>query len=344
MGLPCGTTGSHLPQPFIRIRSPFPMDLRIFRRLRPRLSLSLFAMLVAGPLFAACVLFIGCDRPPAETDGEATHTAISSDSVSIAYQVAGDRQAPTILFIHGWMCDRTYWDQQIDYFSRDYQVVAVDLAGHGDSGTGREEWTLEAFAEDVVAVVEALGAKRLVLVGHSLGGPVAVEAAGRLSGRVEGVVGVDTFFDTWAQKTAEEGHSNLLQALGKDFREATVDWVSAAMFLPRTDSAFVHRIARDMASGPKKVGIGAMEGVDAWLVDNFPERLSAMDVPVGMIVSELNSQAFSVVDSVGTARGPLRIRLLPGTGHFLMQERPEAFNQALEALVADWTEGSGPAS
>lgn len=294
-------------------------------------------------LFVVCLLFTGCDRPSGDTDGRATHFATSSDSVSIAYQVAGDRRAPTVVFVHGWMCDRTYWNQQMEYFAPQYHVVTVDLAGHGESGVGRDQWSIEAFADDVVAVVEALESERLLLVGHSLGGPVVVEAARHLPDRVEGIVGVDTFFDFWAQ-TTEQGESTLLQSFRKDFQGAAEEWVSDQMFLPGTDSAFVNRIARDMAAGPKEVGIGAMKGADPWFIDHFPERISKMDVPIGVIQSELNSQLLSVVDSVGSARGPLRIRLIPGTGHFLMQERPEAFNQALETLVADWIEESDPAS
>jgi pimeloyl-ACP methyl ester carboxylesterase len=81
-----------------------------------------------------------------------------------------------IVFVHGWACDRSYWRHQMDAFPGK-TVVAVDLAGHGDSGTGRGSWTMPAFGADVVAVMDDLHLDDVVLVGHSMGGDVILEAA-----------------------------------------------------------------------------------------------------------------------------------------------------------------------
>lgn len=280
----------------------------------------------------------GQDAEGRDTIGETRRVISPAGNVSIAYHVAGN-QDPTVLFVHGWMCDRTYWEEQVDYFSDRFRVVTVDLAGHGESGLDRSDWSLEAYAQDVVAVADALESDQLVLVGHSSGGPIVTEAARRLDGQVAGIVGVDTFFDSWAQNV-QEYLADLIADLREDFRDRAVEWVTDTMFLPGADSSFARQIARDMASGPKEVGVQSMQGTARWLDGNYPEILSTFEIPVGIIQSELYSDLLSTVDSVGTANGPLRIRLIPGTGHFLMQERPEAFNRALEAMLRDWTDGS----
>jgi pimeloyl-ACP methyl ester carboxylesterase len=77
------------------------------------------------------------------------------------------------VFVHCWACDRTYWREQVDVFAADHQVVTLDLAGHGESGAGRETWTVKGLAGDVQAVVEALDLERVILIGHSMGGPVS---------------------------------------------------------------------------------------------------------------------------------------------------------------------------
>ena len=89
----------------------------------------------------------------------------SADGVMIHYETrgSGDRE---LVFVHCWSCDRCYWEEQLDEFSKDYQVVAVDLAGHGESGMGRETWSMEAYGADVAAVANKLGLKELILVGH----------------------------------------------------------------------------------------------------------------------------------------------------------------------------------
>ena len=139
------------------------------------------------------LLIVGC----AKQDNKHTTTvdsALSADGVSIHYQVQG-KGKPALIFIHGWCCDRSYWDEQLSHFTQQYKVVAIDLAGHGDSGLERKAWTMEAYGEDVVAVVNKLKLQEVILVGHSMGGYVILEAARRLPERIIGLVGVDTLND-----------------------------------------------------------------------------------------------------------------------------------------------------
>ena len=77
--------------------------------------------------------------------------------------------SPTLLFIHGWNCDRRYWSDQLAYFAEQHQVVAIDLAGHGESGLQRTEWTIGQFGADVASVADQLVLDDVILVGHSMG-------------------------------------------------------------------------------------------------------------------------------------------------------------------------------
>ncbi len=88
-----------------------------------------------------------------------------------------------LVFLHGWCGDREYWKNQVGVFAADYRVVAIDQAGHSESGKGRKAWTGDSLAGDVEAVVKALGLKRVILVGHSMAGWVALLAAKRMRGR-----------------------------------------------------------------------------------------------------------------------------------------------------------------
>jgi pimeloyl-ACP methyl ester carboxylesterase len=107
-----------------------------------------------------------------------------SDGVEIAYAThgAGAGEAPAVVLVHGWAGNRTYWDHQVNYLADRNFVIAVDLGGHGASGLGRGEWNLAAFGDDVLAVVDDVGAQ-IALVGHSMGGDAIVHAARRLGDR-----------------------------------------------------------------------------------------------------------------------------------------------------------------
>src|SRR5258708_25210544 len=103
-----------------------------------------------------------------------------------------DQGDTALVFLHGWCGDREYWENQVEVFAADYRVVALDQAGHGESGKGRKAWTADGLAGDVEAAGEALGLKRVILVGHSMGGAGALLAAKRMPGTVVAVVRGDT--------------------------------------------------------------------------------------------------------------------------------------------------------
>ena len=124
-----------------------------------------------------------------------------------------------VVFLHCWACNRDYWRHQVGPVAEaGYRVVALDLPGHGASAAAeRAEWTLPGLGADVEAVIRDLGLERVVLVGHSMGGPVALETAARMPGTVAGIVGVDTLHD--AEFVFPEGMVESLTAqLEADYR------------------------------------------------------------------------------------------------------------------------------
>ena len=130
--------------------------------------------------------------PSHDTIARTVGTVKEPDGVDIRYEVAGSGE-PALVFVHGWSCDRSYWRAQTDHFEASHRVVAVDLGGQGESGLGRKDWTMTAFGGDVRAVVEALALRKIILVGHSMGGHVIVEATQLMPDRVAALVLVDTF-------------------------------------------------------------------------------------------------------------------------------------------------------
>ncbi len=151
---------------------------------------------------------------PAETPW-VTANVMSADGVAIGYDVRGSGPV-ALVFIHGWMCDRTHWRHQIDAFAEGHTVVTLDLAGHGNSVGNRDSWTIDRFGADVQAVVEVLDLPRVILVGHSMGGPIALEAAAHMPDRVLGVVGVDTLHNVEAVIDTD-GWNRLMKMYETDF-------------------------------------------------------------------------------------------------------------------------------
>jgi pimeloyl-ACP methyl ester carboxylesterase len=101
---------------------------------------------------------------------------LNRNGVALAYQDRG--AAPcAIVFIHGLGFDHSTFAPQIEFFSRTHRVIAVDLRGHGASDIGKQEYDMPVFAEDIALLCAQLNLVKPVLVGHSMGGNVALTLA-----------------------------------------------------------------------------------------------------------------------------------------------------------------------
>jgi pimeloyl-ACP methyl ester carboxylesterase len=281
-----------------------------------------------GPTAAPQVVAPPPPAPQAQAR-EARVKSLAKDGSEIRYRVYGSGE-PAIVFIHGWSCDSGYWDAQLNEFAARNSVITVDLAGHGESAAKqRKDWSIANFGADVAAAVKDSGSQRVVLVGSSMGGPVALEAARRLPGQVVGIVGVDTFREL-ATPFPPEQFEPLLARMRTDFAKTVGGYVGEHFFTDRTDPILKKWIVEDMAAAPPEVAI--------------PAVIALMAMDYGPIVAELDLPIIAV-NSAGSPTGEAAIREieprfkvvhLQGVGHFPMLEDPQTFNRVLERIVADW--------
>jgi pimeloyl-ACP methyl ester carboxylesterase len=248
----------------------------------------------------------------------------SADGVELAYSVRG-AGAPALVFVHGWSCDQGYWRGQVEHFATRFKVVTVDLAGHGKSGAGRERWTIAAFGADVAAVVEALGLDRVILIGHSMGGDVILEAACRLAGGIAGLVWVDSYRQLSSFRNSEQVQRRL-QPFRDDFVAATREFVRR-VFPVGADPALVERVAADMAAAPPQIACSVFEAASRF-GPSVPAILQQLRLPLFAI-----NPAEPPTDLESMRRHGAAVIAMPGVGHFPMLEDPRAFNAVLMNVV-----------
>ncbi len=144
----------------------------------------------------------------------------------------------------------------------------MDLAGHGLSGTNRQEYTMAAFGKDVAAVVNKINGDNVILVRHSMGGPVAIEAANILGNKIIGIVGVDTFYTPFKYPKTEAEISGFVKAFEKDFKGASEQLVRS-MFTPTADRELINTIVKQMSIANPNMGISAMYDIFRWNAKNL---------------------------------------------------------------------------
>ena len=251
--------------------------------------------------------------------------ANSPDSIRIAYEAHGNG-IPALIFVHGWSCDRSYWKNQVVSFSKNFKVVTVDLAGHGESGLGRKSWTIEAFGSDVVAVVKKLGLKRVMLIGHSMGGDVIAETARQLPGIVVGLIMIDTYKKMGPGRTPEQVRA-FVDKLRTDFKDSTGELVKS-MFAPGSDSSLVNWVASDMSSAPPAIALDALDHSFSYS-RQIPRTLEEIKLPVISINSDSSPTDVESMEHYG-----VQVMIMQGAGHFMMMEDPDRFNSLLKKAIA----------
>ncbi|HFD11034.1 MAG TPA: alpha/beta hydrolase [Crenotrichaceae bacterium] len=250
------------------------------------------------------------------------NTALSDDQALIRYETKGSGDA-TLFFIHCWSCDRRYWDNQFDLFSKYFRVVRIDLAGHGESTSSRKNYTIQKFAHDVEAVIAKLKLDNVILIGHSMGGPVAVQTALDTPDAIAGIIAVDSFETAFKWPKTKNEITALTKPFKTDFRNTTARMVRS-MFKPDANPQLVRQIANDMSTAPSAVANSALTELVYWMSD-YPQFKQKLRVPL----YHINAKPEQSVPSNNN-----QTIYIDHVGHFIPQAAPASFNGALEQTVA----------
>ncbi len=253
----------------------------------------------------------------------------SADGVPIHYKLYGKGDV-SLVFVHDWCTNMSYWNEQIPSFGVNYTVVTLDLAGHGQSGGNRRSWAMEAFGQDVAAVVDNIDLYNVVLIGHGMGGPVILEAAKLLPERVIGLVGADSFTDLYMKALNEDQIELSLQPWREDYQLQMREFVRLSYFSPKSDHDVMKEIIFDMVKTPPEVALGALEEL---LRYDGAGPLREVQLSVRCIQTDHISSTFEITE---TNAKSVWVDYVEGLGHFIMLENPLAFNRLLAGYASEF--------
>jgi len=258
-------------------------------------------------------------------------SGVDDQGVSIAYTDTGKGDT-TLIFVHGWCLNKSYWSNQIAHFGKKYRVVAIDMAGFGESGKNRTDWSTTAYARDIDSVISQLKLKNVILIGHSMAGDIVLQAAVDNPKKVIGLVGVDNFKSVGIPNDspgAKIDFDNAIKALKQNFKATAVEYFNDDLFSDSTSPAIKKRILNDVFHADTAIAIQCMiQG------NNFDEymKLKTANMKLYMINS-----TFHQTDTSGLEVNQLPYKLfyIQKIGHFPMIEKPAEFNTALEQVIKD---------
>jgi pimeloyl-ACP methyl ester carboxylesterase len=253
-------------------------------------------------------------------DGEALWIAGPAGNLYI--RDGGDGDLP-VLFLHSLAGNGGQWALQLDHLRRHRRAVALDLRGHGESDPADDgDYSITALAADVAAAADQLGLRRFVLAGHSLGALVAIEYAGKHPERVAALLLVDPNGDQ--SRVPREQIESFLAPLRRDPLKE-LEWYYRQL-VTGGDTDAGRWVLEDLRLTDENAIAGALESASTYAPLPALERYRG---PKLSVISGLNNLPYSLHKLLPD----LPTRFMPGTGHWLMMDRPEPFNQILDELL-----------
>ncbi len=254
----------------------------------------------------------------------------SSDGVEIVYYEKGTGNK-TLLFIHGYGCNSKYWWAQLQHFSKNYRVISIDIGGHGESGTNRNDYTMANFGGDVVAVMNEENIKQSYLIGHSMGGPVALEAAVVLQDRVTAIIGVDTFHNI-AKGPASPFVKLMVNTMFRFRQSSSTNDAVTKQFREDANLDLKNWVSQKAETTDPRASRGSLSSIIAM---DYPTQLKKINVPI----ITLNSRFWmdTEVEEGHKEYSKYEVSFIDGVGHYVMMEKPTYFNKWLDGVLDERT-------
>jgi len=249
------------------------------------------------------------------------------------------RGSPALVFVHGFACNLEDWRHQVAHFSPGNETVACDLRGHGRTPGRPHECSIEHYGGDVAALVNNLELESCVLIGHSMGCRVVLEAARLLGNSVSGLILIDGSRNATGDPDAAEAAARA--TVEKMGYARFADTLFRQMFF--TPSAQADAIVARAVQSSAAFGPELWPRVTRWDAGSMDAAFAAVRAPVLAIQSTTrnaqlqrtplkrgdSSPWLDYARSMGAA-----LEIVPDVGHFTMLEAPGAVNRLISEFLA----------
>lgn len=260
----------------------------------------------------------------------------NAHGIKLNYTDTGGDGTPVVL-LHAFPFNSTMWEPQIDALGERYRFIVPDLKGFGSSDAPEDDtvYSMDAFADEVKALVDDLGLGRFVLAGLSMGGYIALAYMRKYA---DGVIGL-VLADTRAESDPPEGkekRSNQQKLVRDEGTSGLIDTLAGALLSEdtRTNKSDVVARAKAAMGNPAAGFTGALEAMKNRI--DSTESLAAISVPTLVIVGE--NDGVTPPDAARKLHehiGGSRLVVIPTAGHISNLEAPEAFNGALAEFLGE---------
>ncbi|MEY2526431.1 MAG: hypothetical protein QOE73_1202, partial [Verrucomicrobiota bacterium] len=276
-------------------------------------------------IFAAMAVLVGtgffCAAQPIVSD---SHFA-TIDGAKVHYTNYGKGDM-ALVFVHGWSCDETVWQEQAPVLAEKMRVITIDLPGHGQSDKPHIAYTMDFHARAIDAVLRDATVSSVILIGHSNGTPVIRRFYRQFPAKVRGLVIVEGGLRPFVDAANME---KFIAPLRGENYEAEAGRFIDGMTKPIKDATLRERIKALMLRTPQYVAVSEFEGT----ADPALWKPDKIDIPVLMILAKQPVWTAEYEQFARSLVPNLDYQVWENVSHFVMMEKPREFNQALTAFL-----------
>lgn len=254
---------------------------------------------------------------------------VESQDIKIHYLAKfHDSKKVSLLFIPGIMMPAWIWGHQLEYFSKNYNVVAIDPRSHGDSDLSSEGNYAFSMAKDIQMVVDVLDLQPLVLIGWSLAVPQVVNYAAHFGSKelvglvlVDGIVGIDSslpFYQAMVDHWTQFQMDRILN---------TREFIKSIFNQPQPETYFEKLNEAAMRTPTNTV----MTLIENYILQDFRSLLPHIDVPT--FIATIEGPRLAYMQKMQNLLPNCRLEIFQSAGHALFVDQPERFNRSLEAFI-----------
>ena len=253
------------------------------------------------------------------------------------YTTVGSSDRPPVLFLHGFMGCRTDWAPIIEAVHDRVYCIAVDLPGHGASvDLSADAYTMEAAAQQLVDVMDAEGLVRCTVVGYSMGGRTALYLALHHPGRCERLMlesaspGLRTADERAARRRVDQERG---AQITRDFDAFLHDWYRMPLFTSLARHDLVETMVQRRQHNRPAELVKSLQGMGTGAQPSLWERISTLRISTRALTGALDDKYVRLVRGMTALNPRLQSMIVPGAGHNVHAERPDAFINTLRRFV-----------
>jgi pimeloyl-ACP methyl ester carboxylesterase len=253
---------------------------------------------------------------------------VNGENLSYLDSEKGDT---TLLFIHGAFISKEYWNDQLSYFAPNYRIVAIDLAGHGNSTHRRTDWTVQNYGKDISEFIKKLSLENVILIGHSFGADVMLETVTSNPSPIKGLIDIDQFKNVGV-KLPQKNIDQLVESLKADFTNTCQQYAKEALLTEKTNPEFVTKLLTDYREMKPEVGIPLLKNTFSY-AQRETKLLKGLQLKLYLLhVNYSPTNEATLKKYVGNN---YELYTISATCHYPMLENPNEFNTSLGKILLE---------